>query len=703
MILATILLIVALNLSLGLIVFARDFSNKTNLLLFINTLLVACWIIMNYLSNETRLAHSASLIINHLVLFFGSLVVLSLNLLLQNMSPIYRSNKRQSALFLLGCIAGVLSLTDYVVESIKIESGLIIIVFGPLATLYFISLIYFIIRMFWLTLAGIRQSQGIQRARMQVVGTGVVIAFGVLLLTNVLLPSIFSYFSASIFGPLAFLALTVSFFYSIVKQRLFDITSTIMRALGYILSTTLLVCAYSIIIHSVNGAILNQGAGIKQEILSYGLIGLMVLLFVPTQKLINTLTFRIFYRQHYSTRQVINSVTDNISLKFDETFLLSKNISIINTAINSSYIIYVSQPSNKSTIFHGNSKRVTKSFKLIDKAFLDNSLYLRSDISHSAFDKYLADNEIDIIMPLDGVKERSGTLLFGPKRNGSAYSKQDIELLSVLRKTLSVAVQNARNYQEVVDFSETLKEKVADATAELAKANRELSDASTAKDEFLSIATHQIHPLLVAGRGFLDLLKSETEAVERKQLNDLATASLERMTRVISDMLNFSHYSAGKLNIRFESRDLADVVKSEVAAQTAFVETAGFTITCATSKEPILVSIDETKLREVIANFIHNAVQYGSHDNPKVIVSVSVKNKQALCHVQDFGVGIPKSEQRSIIKKFYRATNAQEKRPSGSGLGLFLADIIIKAHKGKLTVSSKEGSGSTFGFILPLI
>jgi len=122
-----------------------------------------------------------------------------------------------------------------------------------------------------------------------------------------------------------------------------------------------------------------------------------------------------------------------------------------------------------------------------------------------------------------------------------------------------------------------------------------------------------------------------------------------------------------------------------------FVNTAG----------EVTLHLDDTKMRQVVMNYIDNAIYY-SHPDTTITISLETTDKEVIMRVKDTGIGVPKSEQEHLFEKFYRATNARKQRPDGTGVGIYLAKRVVAALGGNIVFESKEGKGSTFGFRLPL-
>jgi signal transduction histidine kinase len=107
--------------------------------------------------------------------------------------------------------------------------------------------------------------------------------------------------------------------------------------------------------------------------------------------------------------------------------------------------------------------------------------------------------------------------------------------------------------------------------------------------------------------------------------------------------------------------------------------------------------LDETKIHQVVMNFLDNAIYY-TPAGGKIRVSLHETSTAIECRIRDNGIGVPRAAQHRLFSKFYRADNAQRARPDGTGLGLFMAKKVIVAQGGAIIFESEEGKGSTFGF-----
>ncbi|MNS82930.1 Sensor histidine kinase YycG [compost metagenome] len=187
----------------------------------------------------------------------------------------------------------------------------------------------------------------------------------------------------------------------------------------------------------------------------------------------------------------------------------------------------------------------------------------------------------------------------------------------------------------------------------------------------------------------------------QKHLLGEAFTSSERMVHLINDFLNVSRLQTGKFMIDRRQIDLASVVRQEVDGLRTTAGQRKLTLTYDTPASFPLLYLDEGKMRQVVMNFIDNAIYYSKEDTT-ITVSLSTEADVLTFTVKDTGIGVPVDEQAQLFSKFYRASNARKQRPDGTGVGLYLAKKVIVAHGGEVIFSSAPGKGSTFGFTLPI-
>jgi signal transduction histidine kinase len=179
-----------------------------------------------------------------------------------------------------------------------------------------------------------------------------------------------------------------------------------------------------------------------------------------------------------------------------------------------------------------------------------------------------------------------------------------------------------------------------------------------------------------------------------------AFLSSQRMVFLISDLLNVSRLKTGKFVIERTKVDLASLIDQEISQLQEVAAGRGLELTFDKPRNFPLLMLDETKTRQVVMNFVDNAIHYtpsGGH----ISVELAETRNNIELRVRDDGIGVPKSDQHHLFTKFYRAPNAQRARPDGTGLGLFMAKKVIVAQGGAVIFESRERKGSVFGFTIP--
>jgi len=187
--------------------------------------------------------------------------------------------------------------------------------------------------------------------------------------------------------------------------------------------------------------------------------------------------------------------------------------------------------------------------------------------------------------------------------------------------------------------------------------------------------------------------------LQKKMLNQ-AFMSSQRMVFLIADLLNVSRLKTGKFVIERTPINLANLIQEEIGQLRETATSQSLSLTFEKPKEFPKLMLDETKTRQVVMNFIDNAVHYtpsGGH----ISVELMDKPHSVELQVHDDGIGVPKAEQHHLFTKFYRAANARRERPDGTGLGLYMAKKVIIAEGGAVLFKSREHKGSMFGFSIP--
>jgi signal transduction histidine kinase len=284
------------------------------------------------------------------------------------------------------------------------------------------------------------------------------------------------------------------------------------------------------------------------------------------------------------------------------------------------------------------------------------------------------------------------------------FSDKEIKALSTIGNLVAVSINNAELFQEIQTFNDELTEKVNDATAKLRHTNAQLKKLDAAKDDFISMASHQLRTPLTTVRGYLSMLMDgdfgRLDAAQRKAISNAYVGS-ERMAFLISDLLDVSRLQAGHFELSKTWFNLAEVVEAEIDQLRELARTHNIHLEATFAPDLPPIYGDRDKLRQVMMNLIDNAIYY-SPDGGNVEVSLYARSGHVVFVVRDYGIGVPKDEQMKLFTKFFRASNARRVRPDGTGIGLYVARKVVVAHHGAIIFDSHENQGSTFGFRLPI-
>lgn len=266
---------------------------------------------------------------------------------------------------------------------------------------------------------------------------------------------------------------------------------------------------------------------------------------------------------------------------------------------------------------------------------------------------------------------------------------EDITLLDRLAEPVGVALDNR-----------LLSEENRRVLSQLRRSNAKLKQLDETKDEFITMASHQLRTPLTSVKGYLSMVLEGDAGKLNAQQRELLTQSYissQRMVYLIADLLNLSRLNTGKFVIEPTAVDLSTVVQAEIDQLRETAKGRGIELVYKKPAKFPALMLDETKIHQVVMNFIDNAIYYtptGGH----IDVALHETPTAIEYTVKDNGIGVPKAQQHKLFTKFYRADNARQSRPDGTGLGLFMAKKVIVAQGGALIFESKEGKGSTFGF-----
>jgi two-component system phosphate regulon sensor histidine kinase PhoR len=229
----------------------------------------------------------------------------------------------------------------------------------------------------------------------------------------------------------------------------------------------------------------------------------------------------------------------------------------------------------------------------------------------------------------------------------------------------------------------------------------ELKRLERMRDEFLSIAAHELRTPITTIKGYAQLLDRWTpgghEPREGRAFKILDRQS-DRLSELVQELLEVSRLQLGRLELRRQRFELGARV-GEVLERMRGVSSRHRLVMH--QEGPVFVDADPERIDQVVSNLIDNAIKY-SPDGGDIVASVEVREGLAVVSVRDQGLGIPRDRQGHLFELFYRAHSGLGSDRGGMGIGLHLSAQILKRHGGRIWFSSEEGKGSTFSFSLAL-
>lgn len=272
-----------------------------------------------------------------------------------------------------------------------------------------------------------------------------------------------------------------------------------------------------------------------------------------------------------------------------------------------------------------------------------------------------------------------GAISFATAESGRHYTQEDLAIAQDLARRAATAIDNSRLY-------------------------RQAEAAIRVRDQFLTLASHELKTPITSVMGFAELLQRRTAHADtlterdHRALELIHTQSV-RLSQLINTMLDLSRIEAGQFSIEHAPVDLNALTASTVSALQISLDK--HTLTYDGPHEPLVIEGDELRLEQMLQNLIQNAIKY-SPQGGSVHVKLVRLEQTACLAVSDQGIGIPEEVIPSLFTRFYRAENVTAYRISGMGIGLYVVKQIVTLHGGTVEVTSRIGEGSTFRVRLPL-
>jgi signal transduction histidine kinase len=302
--------------------------------------------------------------------------------------------------------------------------------------------------------------------------------------------------------------------------------------------------------------------------------------------------------------------------------------------------------------------------------------------------------ELNVVTPLMARDRPIGALIISMSKNTGDLSDFEKEMLRKFSENAGIALENSRLYKNLND-----------AKNDLTEAYENLMVINKMKDEFLTVASHELRTPMTIVKSYLWMLEQQKAGkLKKKQMEYLQKAikGTQRMIDLINDMLNISKFEQDKVFFNIQQIDLCELIKEIITSFEIKVNAKGIYIKLDDSCADVFVDIDKEKMRDVIMNLIDNSIKFTEEGG--IDITLEEEMESVVISVKDTGSGISREDIPKLFHKFGRIDNSYTiaSDTGGTGLGLYIAKLYIEGMGGKIWATSPgPGQGSIFYISLP--
>jgi len=709
--LVIVILTALANVSIAAVVLRKNARSASHILLVTLSLVTATWTVFNYLalqpgSEEIRLFWVRLVML--VTTPFGTIIYL-----LARTFPASKLNvspKRLIGLIVFNLVTGFLALTPFMFSDLKnLANGGFALVPAPGVALFGVGFIGFMTVGFIELGKSYRNSKGITRKQLQFLIIGLITSFTLLSLTNFVAVVVFGSMELTSMGPPFTLILFVLTAYSIIRHRLFNISKLIARAISYTLLISIVSLAYVLFFYLIVFIISPHFFDDRQVLLAVSTaLSLLIATTLPVVKrFTDRVTDNIFYKDHFDQKKLFDALAKIMTSTFNVDDLAKKTTDLLHTQIRSAYTRIVLINDDGTHVSFQCAGSHTKELEVSD---LDALKSLAKDITvyeeqkDTKFKAWMAQFELSLLVRMKLKGKAIGYILFGEKASGEIYYGDELDILPTIADQLAIAFENAISVLQISRFNVTLKDEVKKATHELKAANGQLKQLDKLKDEFVSLASHELRTPMTSIKGSISVILEGYAGKISPQAHKYLTAAFnenDRLIRLVNNLLNSSRIEAGRFTFRVTDVDLCQVITEIISnMQTAAAE-LNIYLKFKTQEDRLLVQADSDKIREVIINFIGNALKFTSTGG--ITVTAERQSEIIVIAVHDTGFGMKETDLHLLFRKFSQVDTQTGAKPvGGTGLGLYISKQIVEGLRGKIWVESELGKGTTFYFSLPV-
>lgn len=315
-----------------------------------------------------------------------------------------------------------------------------------------------------------------------------------------------------------------------------------------------------------------------------------------------------------------------------------------------------------------------------------------------------------IAVPLK-IKNRVIGSLTVDRLQDNALNEEDLNVLVTVANQLAIALEHAAAYRQIEEMNIGLEEKVQERTTALAQVNQELQEANRRlqeldllKSAFVSVASHELRTPMTAIRAYVEnMLDGVTGSLTEQQSHYLSRVkfNINRLTRMITDLLDLSRIEAGRVELQLESVPVAELLEDVVESLRSMTDKKSLTLEVLHCSSPPPIRADRDKVVQILTNLIGNAIKFTPSGGTIQVKTKAQESAFMYFSVSDTGCGIQPDELPRVFENFFRGESIQAE-VRGAGLGLAIVKSLVELHGGLIGVESTPGIGSHFFFTIPL-
>ena len=507
------------------------------------------------------------------------------------------------------------------------------------------------------------------------------------------------------------------FAYAILKYRLMDIRVAVKRSTVFSGLVITITAAYTLAAFLLSWVIFGGVYTFRTQIIVGLIVAFLIAIgFRPLYDWLRRVTDTFLFKGEYRPQELMADISDVLSRTLDLDKVIDTLKEQISRALRVEKMEVVVLEEGKSNPHFRENSKITALKKLIAHFKKQKEVLVLEELKRKQAEKVKFDKSFLLIKELEKLKtalaiplllkeKLVGLFLLTAKKSGDMFTNEDIKTLEAIAAQAAIALENARLYEEMKDFSKTLQKEVNRQTKSLRDANIRLEQLDKAKSEFISLASHQLRTPLSIIKGYISMILEgtwgETNEKQKEHLEKVYLSN-ERLIKLVEDLLTVSRIESGRLEFDLQPLALDNLTEGIVKEFSQMVAKKGLYLKYLKPKKPLpKVKADSLKIRQVIQNLIDNAIHYTKKGGATIHLKAE-KNKVRFS-IEDTGIGVSSQEQVILFEKFSRGKGVTRMHTEGTGLGLYLAAKLIQAHQGRIWVESEgQGQGSTFCFELPM-